>query len=257
MDNRVEWQDRLQAYAQDRLSPQDASALENEIAASEDLKNELEYYRMLQLRERAKSLLQAKAQLESVIADTPIEANYGQYRHYFQRHSWLSHRLSILLGTAVLLIATWWGVHQYQQYTRLRFVQTLYKEYLTPLDNHIGFAPNDASNAAIALRAYTQGNYRSAVQYLQTEVATNPDDQSLRLYLSVSALLIEQDSIAAQHLQHLVRENDPLTAVPAKWYLALNLLHRGEEEGASALLNTIQNDAIFGQPAKELLEKLR
>lgn len=247
-------QEKIKDYLDGLMSQGDRNAFEEDIKASEPLAEEVRRYRQMHILSKHTPLIQGKAMLDSIMAEHTIEPDYGQYESYFKKTLW-KHRIWQWLSGVFALAIIAGGTFYYQQAQKKQALNALANEQLRPLENMIGFANDDQSTAAIAMRAYDQHNYSSAITGLQTALQESPDDNSLRLYLAVSHLLLQQHQEAESLLRDLTQTDD-LTTIPAKWYLALSLVQRGEKEAARLLLQSIQADTVFGERAGEVLEAL-
>jgi tetratricopeptide (TPR) repeat protein len=248
-------QDQLQDYLANTMSVTEQTDFERQIKDSAPLSTELLRFRQLRVLLRHQPLLQARATLQTVMAEVPVEPDYGPYaayfrpspRRFFPRWRWLMLALAPLLLIGGLLI--------YRDMAHRQALANIAAAQLQPMVNVIGFAADDPTNAAQAMRAYDRANYTEAVERLLIEVAGNPDDSSLRLYLAVSYLLRQQPAEAEPLLRGIIRTDD-LTTVPAKWYLALCLLQRGQKAEAVTLLQSLTADTVFGERAGRTLDEL-
>lgn len=249
-----QFQEDIQAYLDGTMPLEQRATFEAQIVNSPQLAEEMRRHRMLRVVVRHEDLFAAKTLVGNVMAEVEIEADYGKYRHIFDtpsggatfmRWAWAFVALLVVLGGG------WFYRYQENQ----QRVQRIAAEQLTPLDNMIGFAPGDPSNAATAMRAYERGDYLEAIQRLQTELRIAPDDNGLRLYLAVSLLMQGLPTDAEPLLRQMAAAQD-LTTVPATWYLALCLLQQGQPNKARALLVPLRADTIFGQRARQVLEAL-
>lgn len=64
--------------------------------------------------------------------------------------------------------------------------------------------------------------------------------------------LLEGQAQRAEPLLRAIVPADDLTAVPARWYLALCLLQQGRPPEARSLLQSLEKDTIFGAAAGAL-----
>lgn len=249
-----QFQDDIQAYLDGTMPLKQRAAFEAQIGNSPQLAEEMRRHRMLRVVVRHEDLFAAKTLVDNVMAEVEIEADYGKHRHIFDT---LNRGGTFLRWTwlVVVLLVSFGGGWFYRYREHQQHIQRIAAAQLAPLDNMIGFAPGDPSNAAVALLAYERRNYPEAVRRLQTELRTAPDDNGLRLYLAVSLLMQGQQSDAEPLLRQMVAAQD-LTTVPATWYLALCLLQQGKPNKARELLVPLRADTIFGQRAQQVLDAL-
>lgn len=247
-------QETIKQYIDGTLSPTEKIDFENQIKNSPELAEEVRQFRQLRIFDKSKKLLEAKAILNSVMAETQIEPDYGKYKHHFKQSIFDNPIWRWTMGGLGLLILVICGIF-YQKSQATNALKQLSQTYLQPMENIIGFSADDQTQAGKGLKAYDNKNYNEAITLLNYAVKNNSDDNSLRLYLAISYLMQEQNVKAEALLQDIVKAND-LSTIPAKWYLALSLMQRGEKEEAKTLLQSLQTDTTFGSRATAILNNL-
>lgn len=247
-------QDRIQQYFAGTLPPDERAALERDAAHSPELAEMLRHFRQLRIMRKHHALIEGKALLDNVMEETPVSPDYGAHEHYFSTPFWKSGAIKWLIG-AFLLIASIAGGTWYAQKQQQEALFTLSKGQTQPLENLIGFAPEDRSAAASGMAAYDRRAWSEAIPLLQAAIEESPDDNSLRLYLAVSYLMKGETAPAREELERLAHQ-DGLTAVPAQWYLALTLMQQNKKEQAKVLLQGIAADTIYGAKAREILREM-
>lgn len=245
-------QDTIKQYVEGTLSAKDKTNFEAQLKDSTELMEEVRQFRQLRIFNKNKHLIEANALLNTVMRDIEIEPDYGKYEKYFKKSFWETSLWRWLLGglTVCMLVV---GGLLYQKNQTAKALQELSIAYLYPMENIIGFADTDQTQAAKAMKAYDGKNYGEAIRLLENVVKNTPNDNSLRLYLAISYLMERQNLKAENLLESLVKGND-LSTIPAKWYLALSLMQRGEKEEAKILLQSLESDTTFGNRAKEILK---
>ncbi len=241
-------QDTIQAYLESRMSAEELRNFEAQIQADPALAEEVLRCRQLRVMTRHQTLLQGKNTLAAIMAEVDITPDYGQHRRYFDDAGWLKRWWMPGLLALVLLVAggTRYYGYQQQQQTLAR-VQSV----LEPLDNIIGFSPDDPGSAAAGMRAYDQRNYPEAIRYLNAAARESQDDPSLQLYLAVSYLL-QQEPARAEPLLRPLSQTDALLTVPARWYLAVCLLQQGKTTEAAPLLDALEGDVVYGAKVRRV-----
>jgi tetratricopeptide (TPR) repeat protein len=245
-------QEKFQAYLDGTLLPEEKIAFEAQINASEPLKEELNKFRQLRILHKNESLLQAKSVLGKVMDEVHIEPNYGNYAAYFKETGankaikyWASGIFAILLIAGAMLF------FQNKQLTKQ--LHNLANTNLAPMENLIGFANEDKSITALGMKAYDKKEYKTAIDLLQKAITESPDDGTLRLYLAISYLMLEQNTAAKVLLSPLTNV-ESLSTIPAKWYLALCLLKEGEKTEARKILLNLKSDKVYGVQAEGILK---
>lgn len=247
-------QGTIQEYLDGKMSPTEKADFDNQIKNSEPLAEEVRRFRQLSILNKNRSLIEANALLNEVMADIDIEPDYGKYEKHFKKSIWENPNWRWLLGSfAVLLVAS--SVFFYQKNQVAKAWANIAKTNLKPMENIIGFSPNTQTQDAKGMRAYDNENYAEAITLLNNASKNDPNDSSLRLYLAISYLMKDQNAKAEALLQELIKTND-LTTIPAKWYLALSLLQRGQKAEARILLQNLEVDTTYGDKAKAILKDL-
>lgn len=240
-------QDTIQAYLEGRMSAEALRSFEAQIQADPALAEEVHRCRQLRVMTRHEALLQGKQTLAAIMAEVDITPDYGQHRRYFDDSGWFKRWIPSLLALVALVSGgTWYYGYQQQQETLAR-VQSV----LEPLDNIIGFSPDDPGSAAAGMRAYDQRNYPEAIRYLSTAAQESQDDPSLQLYLAVSYLL-QQEPTRAEPLLRPLTQTDALLTIPARWYLAVCLLQQGKTTEATPLLDGLKEDVVYGEKVRRV-----
>lgn len=252
--NTEQYQEDIQNYLNGRLSPEEQTRLEMRIMNTQKLATEVNRFRTLRILQRQAHLIQGKALLEEIIADTPVVPEYGKHGSIFREHVLNTRRIRYFSATVVLafIAVLVFFIRQKQYENNLKSISRF---HLQPIGNMIGFAPDDQSNAALAMHAYDAKDYAQTVSRLEKELENNADDNSLQLYLGVSCLMLQQPDRAIKLLRP-VAATEHFVTTPAKWYLALAYLQTGETEQAQKLLRGLTSDTVYGAHATALLEKI-
>lgn len=245
----------IKKYLDGTMTVQEKVDFETEIKNSKELAEEINQVRLLRIFNKNRDLIEAKSILKSVMADIHIEPDYGSYEKHFKKSIFGKYGLRWLLLSSLAIVFLIGGTVLYQKNQEAKALRDLSKAHLQPMENIIGFSPNDPSREAKAMQAYDNKNYNEAIIQLNSILKNDFNDNSLRLYLAVSYLMQDQNAEAEIHLQNIVKTNDIVT-VPAKWYLALSLLQRGQKVEAKSLFQSLSEDTTFGTEAKEILKQL-
>lgn len=246
-------QEEIQSYIGGTMSNTAKIDFEQQIKASESLAEEVRRYRQMSILAKHQPLIEAKSILDAVMADISIDPDYGHHAQYFKKSIWENALLRWFVGiSAVVLVVV--GYYFYQNQPTETLTTLSYKTALTPMENMIGFAPDDQSIAARGMQAYDKKDYPTAIQNLSAAIEETPNDNSLGLYLAISYLMDGQNAKAEVLLREMIKTED-LTTIPAKWYLALSLLQQNKKAEANNLLRSIEKDTVFGDRVRGLLER--
>jgi tetratricopeptide (TPR) repeat protein len=246
-------QEKIQAYLDGTMPATEIVDFEKQIKASESLAEEVRKYRQMSILAKHQPLIEAKSILDAVMADIVIEPDYGHHAQYFKKSIWENALLRWGIGIATVILVAF-GFYFYQNQQNETATALPNKSVLTPMENMIGFAPDDQSIAARGMQAYDKKDYPTAIQNLSAAIEETPNDNSLGLYLAISYLLDGQNTKAEVLLREMIKTED-LTTIPAKWYLALSLLQQNKKIEAHNLLRSIEMDTIFGDRVRGLLDQ--
>jgi hypothetical protein len=253
MDSNIEaLQPQINRYLDGALSEEEQRQFEAQQQQSAELRELVGAYRQMRLLDRHQPLIAATTILKDLVENSPVTPDYGTYRSAFEPEGrkWKPY---LILGLVALLATAglfWWRVQDQQAANQLVL------DNLQPLENFINFKPDEVFAAANGMRAYDRGDYPAAIVALETAVREEPDDNSLLLYLAVSYQLNQQPAKAQPILTTIAAGND-ISAVPARWYLALNQLSLYQKTAARATLHQLINDGAYGARAKAMLEAIK
>ena len=262
--NIEERQEAIKRYVANTMLPTERHTFEEEMAQSEDLTEEVRRFRQLHVAVKYAPLIEAKLALDAVMNDFDIEPDYGKHEALLRdsggtgfgiRKGLLGGLVAFILVGSVFLfyqkqaaktaeaarLTTWVQPHK---------VIDIAKD---PMDNMTNFAPDDMSQAAQAIRLYKQKQYAESARLLESSVRQDGSDKSLQLYLGVDYFLSNQTEKAVSILRGL-SESENIATVPARWFLALSLLEKGDVSAARLQLEKIGSDAVFGERARLILD---
>ena len=162
------------------------------------------------------------------------------------RNFTIRHLLSIAAAAAVLLAA---GYFVFFQPPGNEALFAEHFDYLPSAVNSRGEGQNTPSAyeegpglRTKALKAYEAGQYELAQSLMEKHLAENSRDAEVRLYLGILLLGEGKAEPAAGHLEATLNNlPKPTYERPAKWYLALAMLRKGETEQAKALFLELEN----------------
>ena len=106
------------------------------------------------------------------------------------------------------------------------------------------------------MQQYNHGEYKKAVVAFEKVLYEKPSNETVKLYLGVCYLAMEQYEKAEIQLSQLNRESSMLQPT-AQWYLVMTYLKSGENKAAIELLKTLSGtDQPYQEKAKAILQKL-
>ena len=233
----------IERYFDNELTNQETTSLNDRLKSDHELKKLFEQEKLLVNTIRfnaAHNDLQFLKQLDKSIATE--NSSHIKKRWYYY--------------AAAACVALFIGVRIF-----LPFSQTpdeLYSDYFAPYPNI--FEPTLRGEGVTSLRteafqAYDQGNYQRAAALFNKLIKENKEPGLLML-LGNSNLMLGKTEEAEKNFNELVNDYDEFD-IPAKWFLSLSYLKRGEKEKAINLLKELGSTEIsYAAKAKELLKKV-
>lgn len=235
----------LDAYFNGLLDEQEARALRNRVDTDP------EWGAAFQLRQQMEQWLQQEPgrqavsqTLTSVGADF-FKENTSQTPLKATKVNW---KRSLLLAAsfALLLVATWYfgttrppGYGQYAIHTPLSFTERGARQTLQ----------------SAAESDFSQGNYRKALQSLNTLLQEQPDNLTAVLYKGICLIELDQTVEARNVLQPVAGGNSALR-MDAQWYIALSYLKEKNLARCKEALLLIDANSDQYEQARKLLSAL-
>ena len=166
----------------------------------------------------------------------------------------------IILLIITLLGGVFWFVYTPDKYNISdidNLVEQNFKVYPNEYTSSLKFT-DSTSLALTAMKFYTLGNYKMAMETFQKYEPEPKDDGYYNLYLGICYYKIGYNSIAVGHFEESMSSfkmfNDKCVA---KWYLSLGLLKSNRVKEAKVLLKELVNqNTLYEKKAKELLKAL-
>ncbi len=242
MKNRTpELFDLIEAYLENNLSPQAKLDFEEQLAANEALKAEVEKHRMLK---------EVVADGESMAFREKLRSAEQEYTKSIPKERskpvWLSWKIAA--GIAALI-----GLGLFFLFSTNTSKDALFEQYFRPYPAEDVVRGEKSNPVQEAISYYAKGDFTKAIPELKKIIATFPQSKMQeRLYLGSAYLATDQLEKAIAVFRELA--NTPTLNEQAKWYLALGHLKLGELETAKALLQElVVYDGIYKTDAQQLL----
>lgn len=137
--------------------------------------------------------------------------------------------------------------------------QAVFEEYYSPYYNVLGGAERsvDNVNGNLAMRLYEQQQYEEALLVFREAIHQNPDNPSLPFYKALSHLSVEEADSAIADLTRVVNQTEAPLQEPARWYLGLAYLQKGDTKKAKELFKEIEASGdSYSERASEVLEAI-
>lgn len=139
--------------------------------------------------------------------------------------------------------------------------ESVYYAYYTTYPNYeAGISRNEtgsSDNRALAFQLYEKGQFKAAIQQLQTIIDENPEDSPALFYLGLSYLETDSPEKAIPHLKALAEKTSSDYQEAALWYYALAHLKLDNKSEAVNAFSQLENSKTYQGKAKKILSKIR
>ncbi len=134
----------------------------------------------------------------------------------------------------------------------------LFDELFKPLPTQPSYRGTNTSNKINGLHFYYLEQWDKAVEELKKEVANNPSDYTLKLYLANSYLCLGAYKEAKDLLVAMDTDSDSLYKEHIQWYLALAHLGLNDKHQTELIAKKLASTAnIYADSAKKLQETMK
>ena len=264
LDDKI--QEAIQRYLTGQMTDAERVDFDKQIAESPEIAAEVRTWREFRVIAKNKEFFHVAASLDKwmdEIGDNPPPNEFDKYfadaptppLSFWQKPTgrW------ILRGGILVLVAlaAFFGYRTVQDNKKAEERSRLARiadSYTKPLENFVGFAPNNTSPFVQMLKFYDQKQYNEAAQFYEATPSIQ-SDQTVQLYAAVCYLLTDKTQKAADILRGLNKAQFIHRNI-ARRYLALALLKLGNADDAIPILEALKADARFGKEAEEILRKM-
>ena len=262
-----EWEDRISAYLNQKMSDADRLQFEENIANIPDLKEAVEFDKALNQRATEHHLFQhLKPQLDNYIKekfpDNPIQPeNIETYKPPTGSSYPLSKKLFFGILSLIALIAV--SVIAFNRYQKSENYNQMAIKWLSntplPYDN-TNFANFQTGKDSLAIQAYIQGNFADAEAFFsQNDVKENNAFGPRGLYRAINALMVQPSKTdkAIEILSVRYENKNTFRYDAVEWYLALAYLQKKDADSAKKILESISKESEYAAKANEILKELK
>lgn len=228
------------------MSAEEAAAFENNLETDPQFREEFDFNKDLleSMRIHYKSVLKDKLQsLEEPAEDSQKK---GNQRRFFQ--------ITGIAAAIALLLAVGYGL-----FFTPSDPQGIFEQHFTPYYNVLNGTERSAGNVSgdLAMRLYEQQQYEEALVVFREAIRQHPDNTGLLFYKALSHLSVTQSDSAIAALNQVVNEPEGQLQEPARWYLGLAYLQKGDVGQATEMFTTIKASGdSYSERASEILEAL-
>jgi hypothetical protein len=258
-------QENIQRYLTEKMTEEERTDFEKQIAESPDIANEVRTWREFRVVAKNKMFFQVASALDkwmSEVGDNPAPNEYDSYFQdpppslsFWQKTMGRSIlRGGIFLCMLGVAFGGYRAIKQQQQEKVIAQIVAFDGKYMIELDNFVQFAPNNTSPFKEMLRLYDAHKYREAAQFYETAEGIKTDETA-QLFAAICYLLTDDTQKGVDILRGLNKAQF-MHRDMAQRYLALALLKRKQNEEAIILLKSLKTDDRFGREAENILKQL-
>ncbi|TAE45347.1 MAG: hypothetical protein EAZ89_21320 [Bacteroidetes bacterium] len=238
---------RIEAYVDRQMTPEEKAAFEQEMTLNPALRQQTRQVQESILTLRALAREAEKDSLRTMYQEVSATPRARVLDMALRPRTWLYAAAAAVL---VLIVA------------RISFsprpdAVELYGRYFEPYPAERFRGGNDTSYRAAALQLYSEKNYAAAIPLLRGWSQKEPENETPLLYLAVSDMERGEHTEAIVLLTHLMAGKE--FQEPARWYLALQYVKLGQSEKALPLLEEISGRTVHYRRAEatKLLKTLK
>lgn len=228
------------------MSAEEAAAFEKNLETDPQFREEFDFNKDLleSMRIHYKSVLKDK--LQSLEESAKDSQKKGGQRRFFQ--------ITGIAAAIALVVAVGYGL-----FFTPSDPEGVFEQHFTPYYNVLNGTERSAGNVSggLAMRLYEQQQYEEALVVFREAIRQHPDNTGLLFYKALSHLSVEQADSAIVDLHRVVNQPEGQLQEPARWYLGLAYLQKGDTEKAKALFEEIETSGdSYSDRAKEVLEAI-
>ncbi|MEO1049463.1 MAG: tetratricopeptide repeat protein [Bacteroidota bacterium] len=236
--------EQIEAYLDGTLEGESLSEFEDNLAADDALKNEVEKHRALKaaLNEADESAFQAKMDNAfQQVHQAPEKSKAKRIWPY-----WSAAAMLTLLVTSLLLT----GVFKSES-------EKLYEEFYVAFPAYDVFRGDDDTSQGLkkAFADYTVGKFEEALPLFEEQLSLTPQQYKLYLYVGNCQLQLGQHDHAITTFQQVPESSQLYT--DALWFQGMIHLKVGQVDQATALFRSLsESDNIYSAEAAKIINRL-
>jgi TolA-binding protein len=246
MSEKLHPYEHIEQYLEGTLNDQEKTRFEAQIAADENLSEEVALHRDLAFALSDDEVIALEQLLIKIRAGESKQINI---RPLWSRKPYLSIAAAILF--ICVLAFLFWPKPQPADYVAYFDTYPLYLSTRSA-DNH----PEQPLNALHL--SYAEGDYEAALSNLNTLLQKEPTDKVLPFYQAYCQYKLGQLVTAESAFQEIIKEGDSAYIPPAEWYLVDVYLQQNKRAEAIQLLKIIKDkEGDYQLKATDLLNDLK
>lgn len=242
----------IRQYLKGRLSSEDKQNFDRALLEDESLKIEVSFIREMQSTLQSQRRAETKEMLERIAVEHPVEEipEASASKNTPGRNKWPMLLIAgALLGTLGLFFWLFQDLSPSQETAQL-----LFKNYYEPFKLTGAYDPQVLNRTSRAFNAYQleQPDYATVAELLKNYPgATNEMD--ILMALGIAYIETEAWTKAAEVFTIVSQDTADSYTQDGQWYLALVFLQQRNIATARPLLEDLQDHAVYGSDAREIL----
>lgn len=238
--------EKIEAYIQGQLTPEEREHFEASLAANEDLAAEVALQQQLIHSIETESLRQLLEQIheENFAKETPVVS--------IRRQRFFPY-MAVAASLSLLVIGWWYFTSQQSS------PAALYSAYFSPaagLPTTLSYTRN--AQFSEGMISYKLGEYAEAREWWKPLLEADPANDTLNFYMGVASLAEEQADSAIEYLNNVEENTFSVYRMDAQWYLALAYLQNEQPAKAKEILSSLAGkESAYREESQELLSKLQ
>ncbi len=241
----------IERFLRGEMSPEELNWFEKEIEGNQQLRNEIELHKKIDLVLSDKELIELKNQLDLIHQEIEevTENGHGAIRKIYRR---------VYYSAAALVV----GVLIFTLYlTNRNFTtQKLLDRFYEPDVASVTFRGTDSNKdlLAKAMDLYNNKEYGQAIEIFETILQEDKSKIGLNLYSGISHMEIQKYSAANERFRRII-DNKPNPFVEsATWYLGMCYLFTENTDKALEQFETLVNtDGYYRRDAKRIIRRMK
>jgi tetratricopeptide (TPR) repeat protein len=244
--NMEEWWSGIERYLQDRMSPEERLAFENNINANPELKAEFALHRSMH------TILGNPAERTYRTTLQQTSSQWHERNLVSKRREILPVRTILSIAAALLVIIMVFAWFDREDSTDV-FAQNFEPYTMILTERAIGDTARTAKLLSQAIAHYNSGRFENAANTFTQLRNAGMDEVTIQFYEAVSLLESGKHNEATQLLQDLIERPDHLLKEQSRWYLGLALWQNGSIEEARKVFQSIKPGKYHYEKAAKIV----
>jgi len=242
----------IDSYLSDELDEHALALFEDELMVNSGLEADLAFHKEVNKAIAETDVMALRARLKdiSINQQNQPDEKLGIMSPKRKNLVWYAAASVILLMFVVTSLV------RSKMYTNQQLYAAYYQTYKSS-ENVSRSAVEGYSSLSLALREMDQGNFQTALKYLDKASGTDKDGFSTRFYSGVAYQELGEYNKAITSFTEVVRHGDNLLVEQSEWYIGLCYLRIDERDKALAQFKAIvSRKGFYGEQSGKLLKQM-